>query len=183
MDESTRQALERAQIAPEGRAGKVRYVGPSGGAELEAVKEHAFNKFRKPPVKGLSQGDWKNLVNHACLLARLGQEVSIENLIEAVPSVEPKIIEQVFESHKFGDILEARGVMLQNVGLSERQMLTLNVLTNFTDTRKIATKLKGIGFRRASFSSGWERTHGSREPTGNFRKTFLTTHKQQLIPR
>lgn len=80
-----------------------------------------------------------------------------EQAREVWPSIPLKTWQTVFASPEFESAMEKRGVPVpSNHGLSEKQIVALQVLTNPSDTRTIASKLKDIGVAYSTYQN-WMR--------------------------
>ena len=148
-------------------SGYVEELDPVAGALGErdkAISElEVMRQVRMPQVRGLDWETWKKLINTAVLLAQAGAVVDLDGVKNLCPEVPIEIVRAVFATQNYARALEMRGVIDEKstVGLTEKQMLAINTLTNFADTRKIKTKLKEIGVSESEFNT-WLRSRNSR---------------------
>lgn len=140
-------------------SGYVEEVDQARSGDVLSVAEVA-REARMPQVSGLDWGIWLKLINSAVLLAQAGATVSLDGVKDLCPEVPVDVINRVFASNNYARALEMRGVIDEKstVGLTEKQMLALNLITNFTDTRKLSMKLKSIGVSESEFNT-WTRGH------------------------
>ena len=86
-----------------------------------------------------------------------GQKPSIAEVQKLIPKTSPFAIKQAIASPSFVEAMEARGVgWVAEDGLSPQQAATLNILEDFSDSRKLSSKLKAVGVTRVQFN-GWLR--------------------------
>lgn len=76
---------------------------------------------------------------------------------EIVPNITRKVIGRIMETPEFIDAIQKRGVPWdKEAGLTTRQMLALSIMTNPTDKRNPAAKLKTVGVSYAEYRA-WQR--------------------------
>lgn len=125
-----------------------------GSGEGDTDREtETLVQVKMPRKAGLSFAMWKSAINNACLLHRFGRDINLENLDSVCKDVPRELLEYLLGNDQFSKALEMRGAIEPNstVGLTERQILTLNMLTNFADTRSIDTKLRSAGIKKSEF--------------------------------
>lgn len=129
--------------------------------------------YPRPRLTGLDFDTWKHLVNVASIVGRMGEPITAENIKEYSPQIDIDLITKVLGTNEFAAILEYRGVLDDQspVGLTERQMMTLNLVTNFSDLRPLRTKLKSIGVTHSEFQQ-WLST------SGRFKRVFRKLSEQ-----
>lgn len=115
--------------------------------KLYNEEQAALSTISPPRIKDLTWEMWQRAVSNAALLGRAGKKIDADTLKVMMPDVPISLLIELLSNEKFARILEERGVIDDEspVGMTERQMQTLALLTNFTDKRAIQTKLRSIG--------------------------------------
>lgn len=84
-----------------------------------------------------------------------GAKPTVEDVVRYTPGLTTKLVKEVIATPQFVEAMRLRGVgFVQEDGLSPQQSATLNILEDFSDTRKLSAKLKAVGVTRTQFN-GW----------------------------
>lgn len=145
---------ELSSQVSEGESSQSDFAGLFGSGDSETDREtETLVEIKMPRKAGLSFSMWKSAINNACLLHRFGRDINLENLDSVCKDVPRGLLEYLLGNDQFSKALEMRGAIEPNstVGLTEKQILTLNMLTNFADTRSIDTKLRSAGIKKSEF--------------------------------
>lgn len=115
-------------------------------------------------ISGLTNAQWKLIITTAVSVYQSGQDITEEAICRRNKRVDTKLVGPLLRHSKFRAALEQRGVTPNWSGLSERQMLLLSSITDFSDKRSLSTKLK------AARVPNWEFKVWQANPT--FRKEY-----------
>jgi hypothetical protein len=121
--------------------------------DIYEADQAALSEVGKPRIAGLDDDKWRRAVSNAALLGRAGKRIDADSLKIMMPDTDLSTLVELVANNKFALVLEKRGVIDDNspIGMTERQMQTLTVLTNFTDKRSLKTKLSSIGVAEFEF--------------------------------
>lgn len=116
-------------------------------------EEQLFLRKVKPPIQLMNEGMtfnfWRRAINAAAWTYRTEHTLDVENVSE-FGNLDPTMLQRLYRTPEFAKALELRGVTAVWLGLSERQLMVLTLVTDLSDRRGLNTKL-----RQASVP-GWE---------------------------
>jgi hypothetical protein len=104
-------------------------------------------------IPGLSLIMWRRAISAAAIIYNRGLPVTIDSILEAQPWIPRETLAKLFAHREWARALRDRGVGADFMGLNERQMMALAHMTNFTDKRSEAAKLRSLGIESWEFQT------------------------------
>ncbi len=121
---------------------------------MEPVKDSPKWTVGTTPA-GISYEDYRDVINAVYTLYTQEKALPTLDRVAGLAMVSYKTIKTITESREFISAMQSRGVpWTDSKGLTSQQMLALQVLTNPTDKRPLAAKLKSIGITYPVYR-GW----------------------------
>ena len=105
---------------------------------------------------GMTQGTFYRVVAaFDAAFRQLGTKPSIAQVKMLLPKMSEATIRSAIATESFAEAMRLRGIgFVSEDGLSPQQSATLNILEDFSDTRKLTVKLRAVGVTRTQFN-GW----------------------------
>lgn len=117
----------------------------------EAIMKQIDRKIKMPQnIPGLSPGIWRRTINSVALCYRIKHDITPEVVCRFDKNLEIDIIFRLYQTTEFRDALRMRGVTASWLGLTDKQMMALSIVSNLSDTRPMSKKLSTVGVK------GWE---------------------------
>lgn len=144
-------ALPKDQIPEDYDKTKFHFVPSSSEDDTPHQYTDAEMLLEAPPpaleIEGLSIDQWTMMITAAVHVYQQGKELTVSSIYGANRRINRALLQQVIKHKNFGRALEMRGVTISKLGLSERQMLVLSSVTDFTDRRPLSKKLAQAGVK------------------------------------